>query len=123
MKSSEILELVRAGYTKAEIDAMDGDAAKIEHPNEPEAKPTKVSKEEEKQTKVETEPEAEPEADPEPKQETETEKLVKALGLKFDTLISAVQAKNINNLEQGTPSVSTDDILAKIIDPNYGGTK
>lgn len=121
MKSSEILELVRAGYTKAEIDAMDGDAEKIEHPIEPDAKPTKVSNEEEKQTKVENKPDAKPEADPEPKQETETEKLVKALGLKFDTLISAVQTKNVNSIEQGgNNTMTSEDVIAHIINPKGG---
>lgn len=56
MKSSEILELVRAGYTKEEIDAMEGSAAPAADP-EPDPAPD-----------ADPEPDSAPDADPEPKQ-------------------------------------------------------
>lgn len=56
MKSSEILELVRAGYTKEEIAAMEGAAAPIADP-EPDPAPA-----------ADPEPDSAPAADPEPDQ-------------------------------------------------------
>lgn len=56
MKSSEILELVRAGYTKEEIDAMEGASAPIADP-EPDPAPA-----------ADPEPDPAPAADPEPDQ-------------------------------------------------------
>ena len=126
MKTSEILELIRAGYSKAEIEAMDGDAEKIEHP----AKQTEVSKEPEAKPEPEKEEQMEMELEkPEPKQEksnyeSETEKLVKALGLKFDALTSAIQASNVNSIEHGGDSAMTaDDVIRSIVQQNYGGDK
>ena len=54
MKSSEILELVRAGYTKEEIAAMEGAAAPDQTPA-PDADP-----------EPDPEPDVDPEPDPEP---------------------------------------------------------
>lgn len=75
MKASEILELIRAGYTRAEIDAMNAEPA-------PEA---------------EAEPEEEPEAEPEAESETAPDEptinnadLIKAI----ETLTKTVQASN-----------------------------
>lgn len=56
MKSSEILELVRAGYTKEEITAMEGASAPIADP-EPDPAPA-----------ADPEPDPAPAADPEPDQ-------------------------------------------------------
>ena len=55
MKSSEILELVRAGYTKEEIAAMEGAAAAPDQTPAPDADP-----------EPDSEPDADPEPDPEP---------------------------------------------------------
>lgn len=54
MKSSEILELVRAGYTKEEIAAMEG-ASAPDQTSAPDADP-----------EPDPEPDADPEPDPEP---------------------------------------------------------
>lgn len=118
MKTSEILELVRAGYTKEEIAAMDTtDDEKIEHP---EKKPDP-----EPEQKPEPKPDPEPDAETKPvKVESETEKLVKALGLKLEALTSAIQTNNVNSLEQnGGGTLTTEDVLASIIDPTYKGGK
>lgn len=116
MKTSEILELVRAGYTKEEIAAMDNDAEKIEHPEkkpEPEPEPEK---------EIEPKPDSGPDAETKPvKVESETEKLVKALGLKLEALTSAIQTSNVNNVEQGgNNQLTTDDVIAQIINPQGG---
>lgn len=118
MKTSEILELVRAGYTKEEIAAMDNDAEKTEHP---EKKPDP-----EPEQKPEPKPDSEPDAETKPvKVKSETDKLVKALGLKLDALTSAIQTSNVNSVEQGGNNLlTTEDVLATIIDPTYkGGNK
>lgn len=109
MNISETLKLIEAGFTHDEIMELtkSNDAEKIEHPQ------TKVSSEEEKQTEVQIEekPKEEPEVK-EVKQESETEKLVKALGLKFDTLTAAIQKSNVNNIEGGeSNTLTTDDII------------
>ncbi len=114
MKLSEILELIRAGYTKAEIDAMQNDATKIEHPEPTPPEPG-------------PEPEPTPEPSPEPAptpapQESETEKLLNALGLKFDNLTAAIQNANVNNIEHGgSQGMTADDVIRSIIDGTNGG--
>ena len=124
MKTSEILELVRAGYTKEEIAQMDtDDVEKTEH--QPDQKP-----EPEKKTEPTPEPKPEPEKKAEPtpeptpevKQESETDKLLKALGLKLDHMTAAIQKNNVNTLEQdGNTMLSTEDVIASIINPDYKG--
>lgn len=118
MTYSEILELIRAGYSKAEIDAMVNAtpaAPNAETPTEdetpaaPEAKPT--------------EGENKPKSEPEKKEPTEVEKLVSALGLRLDTLTRAVQAANVGTIEGKRDNLedSTESILARIINPMIGG--
>lgn len=118
MNISDILELTKAGWTKEEIMriAEIKDAEKIEHP---EAKPE--TKEEVKpETKDEAKPETKEEAKPETK-ETETDKLLKALGIKLDAMTNAIQNSNVNNIEQGTVNVLTaEDVIASIINPEGG---
>ena len=94
MTYTEVLELIRAGYKKEEIDAM------MKAEQEPTPAPV-------------------PEPAPEPKQESETEKLVSALGMKFDALTAALQKQNVNQIE-GEPTNTTGDIIARIINPHYG---
>ena len=126
MNISDILELTKAGWTKEEIMriAEIKDAEKIEHP---EAKPE--TKEEVKpETKDEAKPETKEEAKPETKEEakpetkeTETDKLLKALGIKLDAMTNAIQNSNVNNIEQGTVNVLTaEDVIASIINPEGG---
>ena len=120
MTYTEVLELIRAGYTKKEIDAMMQDKAKEDKPVKTENDKPK----EEKNAKV-----AEDDSDNHPddhqqvkeKEPSETDKLVEALGLKMDALTSAIQTRNINNIEGNSTAETTEDILAKIINPNYGG--
>lgn len=115
MKPSEILELVRAGYTKAEIEAMN----QTEPP-----KPTDPEPEPEPKPEPKPQPEPQPEPvkpiDPQPVQHiaSESEKLLAALGLKLDTLTQAVQAGNVSRIEGKAPGMTTDDIIARIINPH-----
>ena len=112
MNISEILKLIDAGFTHDEIVKLteNNDAEIIEHPQ------TKVSSGEEKQTEVQNEEKKQEEKPQEKPQESETEKLVKALGLKFDSLTAAIQASNVNNIEQGNNNIVTsEDIIASII--------
>ena len=103
MKPSEILELVRAGYTKAEIEAMT--TTEPPKPTDPQPDP---------------QPEPSKPTDPQPVQHisSESEKLLAALGLKLDTLTQAVQAGNVSRIEGKAPGMNTDAIIARIINPH-----
>lgn len=124
MKTSEILELVRAGYTKEEIAQMDSDdVEKNDHlpDQKPEPEPEKKT-EPTPEPKPEKKTEPTPEPTPEVKQESETDKLLKALGLKLDHMTAAIQKNNVNTLEQdGNTMLSTEDVIASIINPEYKG--
>lgn len=118
MTYTEILELIRAGYKRDEIEAMmaaePGKAASPAKPPETPPDTTPIEKEETPSPSAETVPEQKHEP-------TETEKLVAALGLKVDALTRAMQANNVNSLESpGSTAQTADDILAKIINPHYG---
>lgn len=118
MTYTEILELIRAGYKRDEIEAMmEADAkANVQTSKPPETppEPSPIVKEETPSPSAETVPEQKHEP-------TETEKLVAALGLKVDALTRAVQTANVNSLESsGSTAPTADDILAKIINPHYG---
>ena len=98
MTYSEVLELIRAGYSKAEISAM------MESNNAPE--PTKPEP---------TEPEPDTQKDNPP--ESEAMKLAKALGLKLDSMLAAIQNANIANAEQNGNTMTADEVIASIINP------
>ena len=110
-------DLSKAGFTKSEITALlqsKPDVEKIEHPA-PAEKPVEKAVE---TVDKPTEPDA-PVAS-----ETETEKLVKALGLtlntKLEALTNAIQNANVNNIEQNTANLMTsEDVIASIINPKY----
>ena len=108
MTYTEILELIRAGYTKDEIQSlMDVVTPKAETPAEAPA----------------PEPEPEPEAPKEePKPEpTEVEKLISALGIRLDSLTHALQQRNVGEIESAPNTETADQILARIINPHEGG--
>jgi hypothetical protein len=118
MTYTEILELIRAGYKRDEIEAMmaaePAEAAAPAKPPETPPEPNPIVKEETPSPSAETVPEQKHEP-------TETEKLVAALGLKVDALTRAMQTVNVNSLESsGSTAPTADDILAKIINPHYG---
>ena len=127
MNISDRIFLLKSGYTKEEIEAFergeeipaksnpenkDSDAEKIEHPS---AESQEMSNSDLAGTATNEKPQ-------EP--ETETDKLLKALGLKLDTAISAMRKSNINNIEgTGAKPLTTEDVLAQIINPTIKGGK
>lgn len=112
MTLNEIFKLIDAGFSKADILTLAGSQQTDPKPDpKPEPKP---------EPKEDPKPEPKPDPKPEP-QETETDKLVKALGLQVEGLTKALQASNIRNTEHNGQEESVDDILAKIINPNNGG--
>ena len=115
MTYTEILELIRAGYKKEEIETMMAAEDKAREQNQ---KP-----EQEPEQKIET-PEPKEEKQPEPAQQSEAEKLAVALGLKLDNLTRAIQAHNVNSVEgDGSTGETVDSILSRIIDPHIGEVK
>ena len=125
MTCTEILELIRAGYTRAEIDTMqkEDEAKEAAAPGpaiEPELE--RQMDEEQKQTTEQNKPESVPTPSQEKKAPTEVEKLISALGLQMQQLTRAVQAHNVTTMEgNGTTAETADEIIARIINPNNGG--
>ena len=110
MKASEILQLINAGYTKAEIDAM-------ENPETDAPDPIPAAA-----------PEAEQEPEPEPKPIQEKPQTVnpeiEALTNQINSLVSAIQRSNILNSQMPQqPAESAEDILANIISPTHRAGK
>lgn len=110
MKASEILQLINAGYSKAEIDAM-------ENPETDAPDPIPAAA-----------PEAEQEPEPEPKPIQEKLQTVnpeiEALTNQINSLVSAIQRSNILNSQMPpAPKESAEDILANIIHPTHKAGK
>ena len=125
MTYTEVLELIRAGYNKEEIESM----MKAEEQARPAPKqdPAPINQQDEppevktEQSAGKAQEPAAPEQKPEPKPKpTETEKLVAALGMKFDALTSALHAQNVRSMEGTDNQTTTEDIIARIINPHYG---
>lgn len=121
MTYTEILELIRAGYTRAEIDAMQKEeeskgAAAPGPAIEPELE--RQMDEEQKQTTEQNKPESVPAPSPEHKEPTEVEKLVSALGLKIDRMTAAIQGRNITETENKTSELTPEQVVAQIINPH-----
>lgn len=108
MKSSEILELVRAGYTKAEITAMEADQT-------PEVQ-QEENIEEEPVTDVNEESAANQPAQPAANDGVKDQMamLIKAVEQMSNRIIS----NNINStVTEGEPERGVSDILAAVINP------
>lgn len=100
MKSSEILELLRAGYTKSEIDEMFREATPEETDSKPEQK---------------TDPEKPEESETDVKGAEDNEKILK-LEQEIKNLRALVQKQNIDNSGEDTPPPMTAaDALASLI--------
>jgi len=117
MRSSDILTLLQAGYTKAEIEAMDQPApdqtpaAPAQTPEAPDQTPAAPA-----QT-----PEAPAQTQPAPaqNQEAPTDGYAKLENL-LNQLIGLQQNQNINHVNMGSnyeAEKSTTDILASVIAP------
>lgn len=107
---TEVLELIRAGYTKAEIDAFAAAPA-----------PDPAGTDHQDDNQVGNQDDAETEPEPEQHIETETEKLLKALGVQIQGLAHAVQAKNVNTIDHPGETETAETIVARIINPKFGG--
>ena len=108
MKKSEILELVRAGYTKAEITAMEEDQTPdVNQEENIEAEPVTDVKEESAANQP-----AQPAADDGVKDQMAM--LIKAVEQMSNRIIS----NNINQtVTDGVPQRGVSDILAEVINP------
>lgn len=80
MKLSDVIALIGAGYTKAEIDALEAGGA-TQETSETEAKP---------------EPQPEPKPEPKPEQTNANKELMDAI----TNLTAAVQARNVRESKQ-----------------------
>ena len=108
MKRSEILELVRAGYTKAEITAMEADQTPdVNQEEKIEAEPVTDVKEESAANQP-----AQPAAEDGVKDQMAM--LIKAVEQMSNRIIS----NNINStVTEGEPERGVSDILAAVINP------
>ena len=108
MKSSEILELIRAGYTKAEITAMEADQTPdVNQEENIKAEPVTDTTEESAANQP-----AQPAADDGIKDQMSM--LIKAVEQMSNRIIS----NNINStVTEGEPERGVSDILAAVINP------
>lgn len=98
MKLSDVIALIGAGYSKAEIDALEAGGVTQETP-ETEAKP-------------EPQPEQKPEPKPEPKTTDNNKELLDAI----TNLTAAVQARNVRESKQPAEIEKPKDIMKEASD-------
>ena len=107
MKATEILQLINAGYTKADIEAME-----LPETGAPDPDPSPAPA---------AEPEKETESpQPEPVKPNPVNPDIQALTKQINDLVSAIQKSNLLNTNQ--PQIqaeSAEDILANIIAPTH----
>ena len=104
MKAEDVLDLIRAGYTKADIDALGIALEKPEEPKPEEPKPEEKKPEEPK---------------PEKKEEPKPEDKVTALETKIDYLVNRLNLLAVQTSKQkDEPTETVDDILASMVRGN-----
>lgn len=104
MEAKDILELIRAGYTKADIDAL---GIALEKPDEP--KPEEPKPEEKKPD----------EPKPEKKEEPKPDDKVTALETKIDYLVNRLNLLAVQTSKQkDEPTETVEDILASMVRGN-----
>ena len=109
MKASDIITLLSAGYTKAEIDAMD-QPEPVQAPQAAEPEHAEPAKDQPEPTKDQHEP-----AKDQPEPANDHYAKLEALLTKF---LNVAQAGNLNaNMAGAVPSKDTTDILAAVIAP------
>ena len=100
MDAKDILELIRAGYTKADIDALGIALEKPEKKDEPK-------------------PEKKDEPKPEKKDEPKPDDKVTALETKIDYLVNRLNLLAVQTSKQkDEPTETVDDILASLVRGN-----
>ena len=120
MTYNEILELVRAGFTRDEINAMQAAPAEPAETAAP-AEPAETAAPAEPAT-----PAPEPALTVQTPPATETEKLLRELLGGMSTLTKAVQAGNRTSITRDEPpdrQQAADAATARIINPHYGEKK
>lgn len=120
MTIADKIFLLKNGYTKEEVEAMAaGEPSEKVATTEPEAQEVSNGVNDPAETTTTTEMTV---TTGTPPMESETEKLIKALGLKLDTAINAIHKSNVNNIEGTGEQITVDDVLAQILNPtNKGG--
>ena len=104
MEAKDILELIRAGYTKADIDALGIALEKPEEKKPEEPKPEEKKPEEPK---------------PEKKEEPKPEDKVTALETKIDYLVNRLNLLAVQTSKQkDEPTETVEDILASMVRGN-----
>ena len=104
MEAKDILELIRAGYTKADIDALGIALEKPEEKKPEEPKPEEKKPEEPK---------------PEKKEEPKPDDKVTALETKIDYLVNRINLLAVQTSKQkDEPTETVEDILASIVRGN-----
>ena len=104
MKAEDVLDLIRAGYTKADIDALGIALEKPEEPKPDEPKPDEPKPEEKK---------------PEKKDEPKPDDKVTALETKIDYLVNRLNLLAVQTSKQkDEPTETVDDILASMVRGN-----
>ena len=117
LSTREILELIRAGFTKSEIDEMVKAEQKDPAPSSDPA-PASDAPAGDPEPSPDPTPAPTP-ADPAPAAApTETEKLLAALGLKLDRMTAAMQRQNIGGMENPNNQMTPDQVVAQIINPH-----
>ena len=101
MKAEDVLDLIRAGYTKADIDALGIALEKPEEKKPEEPKPEEKKPEEPK---------------PEKKDEPKPDDKVAALETKIDYLVNRLNLLAVQKSQQkDEPTETVDDILASMV--------
>jgi len=104
MKAEDVLELIRAGYTKADIDALGIALEKPEEKKPEEPKPEEKKPEEPK---------------PEKKEEPKPDDKVAALETKIDYLVNRLNLLAVQTSKQkDEPTETVEDILASMVRGN-----
>lgn len=107
MNANDILELIRAGYTKADIDAL---GIALEKPED---------KKPEKKDEPKPEDKKPDEPKPEKKDEPKPDDKVTALETKIDYLVNRLNLLAVQTSKQkDEPTETVDDILASIVRGN-----
>lgn len=124
MTISDKIFLLKNGYTKEEVEAMAAEEKNVSENDKNGGATAEIHETPTEDNKADvTENDKEPKPEPKP-EESETDKLIKALGLKLDNAISAIHKSNVNNLEgAGNEQITVEDVLAQVINPNYKGGK
>ena len=118
MEMSDILALVRAGYSRHEIEAMSGPEPAPKPESDPKPEPAHKPESDPK-PEPDTKPERDPKPEPDHKPESFTGDTLEELMQQMRGVVEAMQMQARNSAQQ-PPEETTDDIIANIIRPKGG---